>query len=465
MKHPTTSPPSKTTALLHQDSTRQLHRALTWAVDSKLFAALPVHGNTSWTFPQMLLLTLFWVWSEVATLSGAFAHARQLAGGLLGPFGLSTYSGFISALTTWSPQILPVFQTRLHQRMETVAGKYWRIGQWLALAVDGSRTTTPRTRKNEQAFNRDGYGQGKKARSRRKWKNKRRRSKPLGQPVHPQIWLTLVWHMGLKLPWTWRCGPSYASERQHVVEILQTQQFPDKTLFCGDAGFVGYDFWKAMIDRRHHFLMRVGGNIRLLRQLGDTRVQGDLVHVWPKTAMAKQQPPLPLRLLTFRTGRCLTYAVTSVLSEHDLTPDQARQLYAKRWGVELQFRALKQTFGRRNLHSRTPERAYVELEWSLVGLWLVQLLTVSEQIPVGLDPGNARVSVAVQVVRDAMRRCSTCHVKKGLRVAVKDAYHRRSQKKSRYHPGLKEKPSAQKPKIMTASASQRRNYRHLLLKQ
>ena len=56
----------------------------------------------------------------------------------------------------------------------------------------------------------------------------------------------------MRMPWAWKCGPSYASERHHFQELLRTQQFPDKTLFCGDAGFVGYDLWRAMADQGHH---------------------------------------------------------------------------------------------------------------------------------------------------------------------------------------------------------------------
>jgi len=51
-----------------------------------------------------------------------------------------------------------------------------------------------------------------------------------------------------------------------------------------------------------------------------------------------------------------------------------------------------------------------------------------------------------------MRRSPTCQVKKGLRAAVKTDTIVVSEKKSRYRPGLKEKPSAQQPKIMNATA-------------
>jgi hypothetical protein len=454
--------PLESTALLDGSLPQQLHRALNWALDTPLLNNLTAHGNTSWTFPEFILLTLFWVWSECTTLTKAFSHASQLCQSLLGTVVFRSYTGFAGALKTWTPTLRPLLWQRLQQRMETVGDRHWRIGRWLPLAVDGSRTTTPRTRQNETAFCPPRFGRGATAKSRKKWKNKTRRSKALSVPVHPQIWLTLLWHMGLKMPWSWQCGPSTASERQHFTEMLQTQEFPEHTLFCGDAGFVGYDLWRAMIDRGHHFLIRVGSNVRLLRGLGTVKQSGDLVHFWPKAAMAKKDAPLALRLLTFRVGKCEVHALTNVLSERQLSSSQAVQLYRARWGVELQFRSLKQTFGRSKLHSRTPELAYAELDWSLLGLWLIQLLTVSEQIPQGIGPERSSVSVAVQVFRDAMNRRRASSLKKELAAAVKDEYQRRAPKGARYRPKTKDKPAAGPPQVMDASVEQRRKYQQVM---
>jgi hypothetical protein len=127
----------------------------------------------------------------------------------------------------------------------------------------------------------------------------------------------------------------------------------------------------------------------------------------------------------------------------------------------VQFRALKQTFGRSKLHSRTPEHAYVELEWSLLGLGLIQLLTAAEQIPQGIAPERTSVSLAVQVFRDAIGRGHTLRLRKALEEAVKDPYPRRGSKAARYRPENKDKPSAGKPKLVNATAEQRRKYRLL----
>ena len=211
--------------------------------------------------------------------------------------------------------------------------------------------------------------------------------------------------MGLRMPWSWKSGPSTASERDHFRQMLAQQQFPENTLFCGDAGFTGYDLWKAAIDRGHQILIRVGANVTLLRKLGYyARERGGIVYCWPSAAARKNQPPLVLRLIRFRLGRRQACVVTSVLCARRLSERQALRLYRLRWGVELQFRALKQTFGRRKLRSKRPDRVLVELDWSLVGLAIIQLFAVKEQIQFGEPPEHCSVSLAIRIVRETVDR-------------------------------------------------------------
>jgi hypothetical protein len=348
--------------------------------------------------------------------------------------------------------------------MEQAAGAHWRIGSWLALAVDGSRVTTPRTASNEQAFAAQHFGQGARARERRRWKNKKRRSKKLSTAVKPQIWLTLIWHMGLKMPWCWKSGPSTDCEQHHLRSLLETQVFPRQTLFCADAGFVGYELWKTLQDRGHHFLIRVGANVHLLRRLAHVRQRGDLVYLWPNAR--RRELPLALRLFEFQGPRGKVCLVTNVLSERRLSRQQARCLYRLRWGVELQFRALKQTFGRRKLRSRTADHALLELDWSLVGLWLIQLFAVKEQIKIDCPPARSSVALALRVVHDAMRNWTAGIAQPRtfagrLSRATQDGYVRHGSKAARYRPQYKDKPSATEPIIVVATAQQRLAYRAL----
>jgi hypothetical protein len=445
-----------------------LGRALAWIVNESIFSQLPLHGNVTWAASQLVVLAVLWVWSDKETLTGAFQHAKHLAMNMLGQVALTSYQGLSHALVTWGGRLMPLLQQRLHGLMERIGGDYWRIDGWLPLAVDGSRITTPRTGSNEIAFAAPHFGHSASARGRRRWKNKKRRSKALGECVKPQIWLTLLWHMGLCMPWSWKTGPSTSSERGHFLEMLATLVFPARTLFCGDAGFVGYDLWKALGDAGHHFLIRVGANVRLLQRLGCARESQGLVYLWPGDVARKKQPPLVLRLIALQGPRGTIYLVTNVLSTKALSDRQAGKLYRLRWGVELQFRSYKQTFGRGKLLSRTPHRALAELDWSLLGLWMIQLFAVKEQLALASPPQRSSVALAVSVIQEAMHAwpdqvCNPRILRLRLSAAIKDDYHRTSSKRARYRPHFKDVPSAGKPIILRATARQRKLYHALTL--
>jgi hypothetical protein len=434
----------------------QLLAALNWAIDERIFAHLTKHGNTSWIASDLVLLAILWVWSGHGRLTGAFDEARLWSLHVLGRAAVNSYQGLLKALVTWTSDLLPLVAVRLQELMRRHGGTHWRIGRWLPLAVDGSRITVPRTEDNERAFCAPNYGKSAKVKYRRrlaKW----HRDQPQ-RPIKPQIWLTLLWHAGLQMPWSWRCGPSFASERDHLRQMLHGQKFPENTMFCGDAGFTGYDLWKDFADRGHHFLFRVGANVRLLRKLGYVREDDGIVCFWPDKIAAQKhkQPPLVLRLMCFQGERSPVYAVTNVLSARQLSQREARRLYQLRWGVELQFRHVKQTFGRGKLRSRTPARAFVELDWSLCGLWLIQLFAVKEQIAARRHPARCSVSLAIDVIRLTLARwserpASGATLRLNLRSAVKDEYHRTSSKQARYHPNYKEIPAAGKPTVISAT--------------
>ena len=435
-----------------------LRNAMEWVVDQSIFQDLKTHGNTKWIAKDLVMLAVLWVWSEKSQLTGAYKEASVWSKRLFGRVAVGSYQAMTNALVAYGGQLVPLLWTRLQQLMKGVGKEHWRIGLWLALAVDGSRLSTPRTKANEKAFRASKYGKGKTAKYRKKKsKNKRKKNRTKAETVTPQIWITLLWHMGLRLPWAWKLGPSDSSERAHFQEMLVKQKFPENTLFCGDAGFVGYDLWQSIIDKGHSFVIRVGGNVRLLTKLGYyARERDGFVYVWPDSAARKKQPPLVLRLIHLKGERGDVYLLTNVLNSRKLSDALASRLYKLRWGIELQFRALKQTFGRRTLRSRTPDRALAELEWSLLGLWMIHLFAVKEQVSIGEPPGQTSAALAIQVVRSIL--FLWCEVPEEgndlatlLQNAVIDTYERPSSKRSRYRPNKKDKPSAGKPIIEEAN--------------
>jgi len=456
------------------DNAEQIHDAIKWLLSPGIFDGLAFHGNTSWLVADLVALTLLWIWSDAAKLTEAFDDARAHCVKLFGKAALTTYQGMAGALQTWTPRLMPLLQIRLHELMGQIGRRHVRVGLWVAIAMDGSRATTPRTVSNEQAFCAKNYGKGKTAKYRKKKTKGLRRRKNANaktQPQAPQIWMTMMWHIGLGMPWCWKLGPSNASERQHVMEMIGSGHFLKNTLFVGDAGFVGYEFWKLILEKNHNFLVRVGANVRLLENLGFyTKQKKGIVYCWPNTAMSKDLPPLVLRLVKCRIGRKQVYLLTSVLDESKLRHKEIKKLYEQRWGVELEFRALKQTFERRKLRSRKSERALVEMEWSIFGMAVIELFALREQLhakprqrrPLSFAKSLRAVRESLKHLRDRPDHVSDLTTL--LQTAVVDAYERTGSKAARYQPQKKDKPSCGRPHVSRATAAHRQRLKQLDLK-
>ena len=440
-----------------------LRRALDWIVNDKMFANLRLHGNVSWMAASLVRLAVFWVWSSESSLVAAADDAIACVTRIFGGAAVGSYQALTNALHRYSNQLLPILCTRMQGLIEECDGGSFRTGPWAVLAIDGSRLKVPRTLENERRFCKAKSKARKKSKPQRGRKAKRtksptrQRTRKNPRPEGPLMWLTMIWHVGQRLPWCWKIGPAYASERHHAMEMLEEQDFPENTLFCADGGYVGYDFWRAIHDQGHHFLVRVGSNVRLLKALGYVRERNGIVYCWPTRAMAKKQLPLVLRLLHFRDSRnCDVHLVTNVLKEDLLSRRRAGEIYRQRWGIEVQIRSLKQTFGRAKLRSRTPDRAAVELEWSLIGLCMIQLLARKEQVK-ARDPDKlTSIAAVLRIVRQMIQRNAAVPKRaerftKKLAQAVTDDYKRKNPKTSRDYPRQKKQKSIGKPNIVVAT--------------
>lgn len=451
---------------------------LEWLLpDAGIFSEVKLHGNTTWLPKSLVWLALCWAWSESRNLTDAFTEAVGCCKIISTSSALSTYQGFMGAMTRWTSVFINLLCLLLQQRMEEIGGKFWRIGRWVPIAFDGSRSTAPRTKTNEKAFCAANYGSGKTARYRKKKsKGMRRKKNQKNQPhpQEPQAWITLMWHMALRLPWMWRLGPSNSSERAHVIEMLRAGKFPINTLFCGDAGFVGYPLWAEILERGGQFLIRVGANVSLLAESADFRLlRKGLVLCWPKAMMKSQQRPLRLRLVKVRIGKLQVCLLTSVLESANLTTQQIIQFYKMRWGIEIEFRGLKQTLERAKLRSRNDQRLLVELDWSIMAMAVVELFALKEQLaePVDRhrpppDPAKRSLANAIRALRHCLRNLhdipeSGQDLRTQLAAAVTDSYQRKAAKRARYRPPNPDKKPLGEPKLRKLTPQERKKLRAL----
>lgn len=398
-----------------------------------VFSRWPVRGGVHWTPQRLAWTALLMAWDEGATLQARFQHATQLGRELHPHWQVGeSYGGFTAALAERSSAVVSGIVRRFQQRMRSMAGPRWQVRGWCAFAADGTRIETPHTAANERALG--CAGREKSA---------------------PQVFLTSLWHLGLGLPWDFRSGPGTDSERRHLQDLLDA--LPARSLIVADAGFCGYQLCQSILQRGHSFLLRVGSNVTLLSELGyHVEQDGDLVYLWPESF--RDQPPLVLRLVALQRGQQTVYLLTNVLAPEELSDEDAAALYEMRWGVEVGYRSYKQTLDRRTMKSRTPTMCLLESQWTMLGLWLLGLLSVSQQLATQRNPRRWSTAAARDAVRCAMRRparrCRLGFLAAKLRDAIHDSYVRQHVKDARNYPRKKREKPPGPPKIKPATPHQ-----------
>lgn len=424
-----------------------LRRAIREFVPESMFAGLTRHGNAGWSFFTLTLTALFWSWSGEPHLIDRYWKACEtLTRWLPGVVAIS-YQGFAKALASHTASLAEALADHLRATMTRMAGPHEKVAGFVAFAVDGSKVEAPWTAANEKRL-------GKKGRQ-PKGENCKRQETDL----RPQLSLTLLWHMGLQLPWAWKRGGLDEGERTHFRDMLGL--LPAQALVVADAGFVGYDLWRQIVESGRHFLIRVGGNVELLRELcpgSAIEREGDVVHLWPNDKRKVGKAPLRLRLVEVRKGKQKIRLVTSVLDVEKLTDEHAALLYSKRWGIECTFRAFKQTLERRKMKSRTPEHAACELDWSLFAMWLLGLLAKRELIVADQDPAAFSTANAARLLRrDLFGKTHGESIDMSdFLSAVKDTYKRKSSKKARHDQRKKRTKPPGDPRFQVADAKQRK---------
>lgn len=394
---------------------------------------------------MLVYAAVLMAWSGCYSLRDRFEEARGCLDEMFSSRRRAgrTYQGFIKQLMLYSDVLLEIVHSHLRRRLREIAGKHWIRDGFLVFAVDGSRVEMPRTFDNEEYFECGGR-----------------------HKTGPQMWLTTLWHIGTGLPWCWKIGKANDAERNHLRDMLKL--LPEKSLLIADAGFTGYELMTKILSAGHSFLIRVGSNVRLLQELGYTKIENDgTVYLWPQKAMKDLKPPLVLRMIVLQRKGKKIFLLTNV-DDEKLSDRQAGVFYEMRWGVEVFYRSLKQTLSRRKMLSRAPRQAKSELAWTMVGLKLLGLMSVEQIILRGRDPLSWSVAMALRVVRNAIANrsiSSSANLLSAMGNCLKDEYVRKSSKKARNWPHKKNELPPGEPKIRKANKMELKIIKEIIDKQ
>lgn len=441
-----------------------LKSSLDWLLASARLSDLSFREECSWTPKGLIFAAILWAWSDEKALTRRFFHARKVvvAMDVLTGLPAATYQAFIKLLAAWTVVLATVLFDALRQRMRSDLAARFEVCGFEVFGVDGSRLELPRTESNEARFSpaktrrpRRSTATAKPRRPARSRAARARRAREK-KSNSPQMWLTTMYHVGTDLPWDWRIGPSDSSERAHLRQMIEA--LPAGALITADAGFVGYETWEAILGGGRHLLVRVGANVRLLRQLGYVQEEAGLVYLWPDRQAKSRRPPLVLRMVVARGGRHPVYLVTSVLDETILSDSQVVEIYALRWGIEVFYRHFKQTFDRRKLRSRRAANAELEATWSLLGLWAMMLHAQAILAEDGVPPKRISTAGVLLGYRSALREYKSPpdpgeSLYEMVGKALIDSY-KRASKSSRDYPRKKQEQPPGAPKVRNATKAQ-----------
>ncbi len=220
--------------MAHQDQGRQggerthaddLYRALRWMTAGTTWGGIRLRADCRWTPLRLALAALLWAWSDEKTLGDRFAAARKITRRLWGEQDepATSYQAFTKLLRKWTEPLLVLLKATFQRRMEEALAQVWTVAGWVVLACDGSRLDVPRSRGNEARYSPQSKlsrAAQKRRRARRRTKRRSREESRQRKANVPNIWLTMLWHVGSGLCWDWRTGPADSSEREHLAEML-----------------------------------------------------------------------------------------------------------------------------------------------------------------------------------------------------------------------------------------------------
>lgn len=438
-----------------QSYSRQLCNAISEFLPHQGLPLLSGDGRVRWTGRLLAMLAVLMAWSGSNALVDRFEQARAA----LVEFYVTrrrpgrTVEGFFKALVKHGGTVLNVLCEHWRQCVQTVADNYWKIEGWLLIGVDGSKFDCPRTRANEKGLGVSGRNNS-----------------------GPQQLLTCLFHVASGILWGWtRDGVQGDGEPTQLKKMLHL--LPPGAMLLADAGYTGYDLFKALIDRGNSFLIRVGSNVKLIRGLGYyQREAKHIVYLWPLDKQGRNRrsmprtlgnvcEPLVLRLIELKDAKgrpvCL---LTNVLQPQRLSDRAAGKIYRLRWGIEVMWRGLKQTMGHHKLLSKTPDRAAAELDWAMAGLWMLQLLGAKRMIQSRRSPRALSPAGTLRVLREGLsgRVRRRRNLGAALSLMVKDPYRRRGSKTARHFPKRRPQHPPGRPEARMASTIEKRLIQRIL---
>ena len=360
-----------------------------------------------------------------------------------------TFSGFEKALSQLPMPVLRGLASALRGRIQEVLGRRLLYQGFIPLGCDGTRHQTPRTEELERRLGTTGE-----------------KDSSSGAPM---VWNTSIVHLTTGIPWCWRFGRgSKASERLHLMQMIAL--LPQLALVVTDAGYMGYELMRAMVEAHVSFLIRMSSKGTFYTELEQPleHWREGIAYYWPETIRKAGLPPLRGRLICIqgKKRKVSVWLFTNVVDRQRLSVQLASQLYRWRWESEGFFRTYKRTLQKVKFSSRTLRVLHREAEASMIATQLLfcqGALAMPEappaEAPVMCSPRKVLLEIRVEL------RCAQPNRNYGQRLtaATRERRPRCVGKEKRPWPGRKEHKPPNPPKVLKMSDALKSKINNYLL--
>lgn len=198
--------------------------------------------------------------------------------------------------------------------------------------------------------------------------------------------------------WNWRIGAGH--DTLHAAKLVPPDDDIAGLTYIFDRGFLKYDFWAELIERKAHFITRATSQLcyrviafKPLDPAHPEIVDDQMVIMGARPDRTRLTMPLRRIVLVADKG-----PIVFLTSRFDLSAYELTLLYRRRWQIEIFFRWLKRVIGCLKPLAYSRNAAEHTLYAAIVA-YLLTLMVAQIDISETTDKPVARIRSALTMIR------------------------------------------------------------------
>ena len=231
-------------------SIRQVLTPEVWKPARQAAGAAGCRHDLRGTLQPLILIWAMMNWCAAPTDAERFVTARTFYVSVHGPKRKRPgkhFVGFYEAVQRLPLTVWWAVEAAVRRQLYRILADRMRVDGWTPFGCDGTRLECPRTAQLEEDL-----GQASKRGS------------------APMLWITALVRLRTGVLWSWRLGTAKASERQHLLDLLEDlpQAALASILLVCDAGYVSSELLRTLLGQECSFLIRLSSQAQLSSEEG-----------------------------------------------------------------------------------------------------------------------------------------------------------------------------------------------------